>query len=84
MVYVSDGRRKAHSISRFHRQLGYLIGGARRERDMKQEALAHEAHIQRSFLSKVECGKVDVSIEIVYRIAKAMGMTLAQLLKDLG
>ena len=84
MVHVSDGRRKAQSIGPFHRQLGYAISHARRTRDIKQEVLAEEAGIQRPYLSKIEGGRVDVSIEVVHRIAKALGLTLSELLKDLG
>lgn len=62
-----------------------IFGGAvariRRQQKMSQEDLADKAEIHRTYVSKIELGKVDVSLTVAVRIAEALGTTISQLLK---
>lgn len=52
----------------------------RRERGLSQEDLAHLADIARSYCSDVERGVRNPTITIVERIAKALGVSMGDLL----
>ena len=47
-----------------------------------QEALAHESKINRTYLSSVERGERNISIDNIERIAKALSVDAYTLLKD--
>ena len=53
----------------------------RAERRISQEALAHEAGVNRSHLSDIERGVTWVGLEIIERLAKVLGVEPAELLK---
>jgi transcriptional regulator with XRE-family HTH domain len=44
----------------------------RNAKGMSQDALAYESEISRSYLSQIEKGKYNVSIEIIGRLADAL------------
>ncbi len=46
---------------------------------MSQEELADRADIDRTYITSVECGKRNVSIVNIEKIAKALGVTLSKL-----
>jgi transcriptional regulator with XRE-family HTH domain len=56
--------------------LGAAIRGLREERDLKQLAVAEDAEITVSHLSKIETGKVNPTWGTVEAIAKALGATI--------
>jgi len=62
--------------------LGGAIRGARLQRGMSQEELAHRAAIDRAYMSSIERGGQNPGIMSILRIASAMGMTLSQLATD--
>ena len=47
---------------------------------MSQEALAHEAGIDRSYMSSVERGAQNVGLVLASQIARALGSSLAELM----
>lgn len=49
---------------------------------MSQEQLAHEAAVDRSLISKIECGQVVPSVETLVHIANALKVDANYLLKD--
>jgi transcriptional regulator with XRE-family HTH domain len=51
-------------------------------RDLSQEALAHEAGMNRTYLSGVERSERNVSIDNIARIAKGLRIEPWKLLKD--
>lgn len=53
---------------------------ARLAKGVSQEELAHEAGSNRTYISDVERGKRNPSIEVVERIAKALCTTMGRLL----
>ncbi|MEZ7137896.1 helix-turn-helix domain-containing protein [Komagataeibacter sp. SM21] len=52
----------------------------RRERGVSQEELAHLAEIDRTYISSLERCQYAASIEVVARLAKALGVEAANLL----
>lgn len=52
----------------------------RRERGVSQEELAHLAEIDRTYISSLERCQYAASIEVVDRLAKALGVEAADLL----
>ena len=55
----------------------------RAEKGISQEELAHLADINRSYLSDLETGKKNVGLEILGKIADALGVEGADLLKKI-
>jgi transcriptional regulator with XRE-family HTH domain len=67
-------RKSGHS-----RQLAHAIRASRRARGISQESLAAAAGIHRTYMSAIERGKVNVSLEVAARLAQGMGMRLSEL-----
>lgn len=59
---------------------GASVRRARLERGLSQEALAHEAGIDRSYMSSIERGGQNVGVVLTVQIARALGLTLADLM----
>jgi transcriptional regulator with XRE-family HTH domain len=58
---------------------GRSIREARVERGVSQEELAHRADIDRSYMSSIERGEQSVGLMLMARVAKALGVTLSEL-----
>lgn len=52
----------------------------RREKGMSQEQLADAAHINRTYVSKLETSATYVGLEIIAKLADALGIEAAELL----
>ena len=61
-------------------KFGKRVRKARKARGVSQEELAHEADSNRTYISDVERGTRNPSIEVVERIAKALNVTMGSLL----
>lgn len=59
--------------------VGKRIRHLRNEIGISQEELADRAGIDRTYITSVECGKRNISIVNVEKIANALGVTLAKL-----
>jgi len=64
--------------------LGRAIREIRLERDLTQEALAHEAGITVGHLSKIERGQSNPTWETVVGIAAGLGLSMADLANRSG
>lgn len=53
----------------------------RNAKGMSQDDLAHEASVSRSYLSQLEKGAFYASLNVVGRLADALGVDAAELLK---
>jgi transcriptional regulator with XRE-family HTH domain len=62
------------------RRFGKRVKELRRRSRLSQEDFADQAGIDSSYLGKVERGERNPSLGVVARVAKAFGMTLAELL----
>ena len=56
------------------------IRQVRQERNLSQEALAHEAGLHRTFIGHVERAESNLSIDNLERLADALGVPASQLL----
>jgi transcriptional regulator with XRE-family HTH domain len=64
------------------RQLGLNMQRLRRQKGWSQEELAFEAELHRTYVSGVERGVRNPTVMIVARIARALGVAPAVLLRD--
>jgi transcriptional regulator with XRE-family HTH domain len=62
-------------------RVGLNIQELRRERGLSQEALAHAAEINRGYFGKLENAKYAASVDMLERIARALDVDPADLLK---
>jgi transcriptional regulator with XRE-family HTH domain len=65
--------------SRALKRLGKRIAMLRREHGYSQEAFAYEVDLARSYVSGVERGVRNLSFKTVARIAKTLGISIAEL-----
>ncbi|WP_090693126.1 helix-turn-helix domain-containing protein [Paraburkholderia phenazinium] len=64
--------------------LGARIKQRRHEVEKSQETLAFEAHVDRTYISSIERGVANPSIETLANICYALNLTLAELFEPLG
>ncbi|MEO0884093.1 MAG: helix-turn-helix transcriptional regulator [Pseudomonadota bacterium] len=65
------------------RRVGLLVREQRRQRGWSQEELADRADLHRTFVSSVERGTKNVTINSIHTLAKAMDLTVSELLDGL-
>lgn len=63
------------------KRLGKRVAELRRKRGFSQEAFAHECGFHRSYMGAVERGEKNLTIAMIEKIAKAFGITFAELFK---
>jgi transcriptional regulator with XRE-family HTH domain len=62
-------RRKHHPALK---KVGARVRAIRHQRKFSQEVLAHRAHLERAFVSGLERGEFNVSVDALGRIADAL------------
>ena len=67
------------SVPKHRRLLGLAIRSARHRAALTQERLAEKADLSAVFISLLENGRMTVSLDSLFRIAKSMGVTLGDL-----
>lgn len=63
------------------RVLAFNLRQRRRQAGLSQEELAHRAEIDRTYVSAIERCKYAISIDVLARLANALGVAPADLLK---
>jgi transcriptional regulator with XRE-family HTH domain len=61
-------------------QFGLKIKQLRIEKGLSQEALAHKADIDRTYVPGIESGKRNVSIVVIEKLAKALTIELTEIM----
>ena len=69
-------------MASFQQAFGAVVRRRRHALKLSQEAFAEHAGIHRTYVSKIEAGKVDVGLAIAHCLAKALGRNLSQLIRD--
>ena len=57
----------------------YFVGDVRYGKGMSLRELSERAHISESYLQRIEAGEATPSLEIMVRIARALGVPLDDL-----
>jgi transcriptional regulator with XRE-family HTH domain len=61
---------------------GKRLRELRQAKGMTQESLAHEAGLDRTYVSSVERGERNISLENIQRLALALGVNIKDFFKD--
>lgn len=77
-IFVPIFLLRKHAMS-LQENLGRAIVRLRREKGFSQEAFANEAGIDRRYMSDIENGKRNISIDILERICNKLGMKMSEL-----
>ena len=64
-------------------QLGMRIAYLRKQRKLSQEELSFRSNVNKNYISDLENGRRNVSIEILGKIADALGISLEELFKGI-
>lgn len=64
-------------------QLGERVRRLREARGWSQEGFAHEGGLGRSFAGAIERGEKDIRLSTLLKLARALGVSLSQLLKGI-
>jgi transcriptional regulator with XRE-family HTH domain len=65
------------------KKLGAVIRKLRIDKSISQESLALQANIDRTYISDIEKGDRNVSIEILEKLAKALEISVSNLFKQM-
>jgi transcriptional regulator with XRE-family HTH domain len=67
----------------YRRTVGQNIRGRRKQARLSQEKLAEKAELSYKYLGEMERGCVNVSLDSLMRIARALGVRLGDLIGEL-
>jgi transcriptional regulator with XRE-family HTH domain len=59
-------------------KVGHRIRQLRKEQELSQEALGYKAEVDRTYVTDVENGRRNVSVEILERLIKALEVSVAE------
>ena len=74
-----EEKRSANAV-----KLGERLRALRRERNLRQKELADRAGVNRSYLSLIENGKSSPTVDILGKLARALGVKITSLMQDDG
>ncbi len=60
--------------------LGIVLKSLRKQRKLSQEKLAHEAGIERNYVSLLELGRSSASIKMLFKIAVVLNISVSELI----
>lgn len=69
-------------LKKLREELATVIRRKRTKLKLSQEDIAEKAKIDRTYVSRLENGKVDISVAVAYKVAKALSTTLTQIIKE--
>ncbi len=75
---------KQESQPDIKKRFGKAIRRRRRELDLSQEKLAEIAEIHRTYISSIERGERNPSLENIEKLAKALDISIADLFANYG
>jgi transcriptional regulator with XRE-family HTH domain len=70
------------SESDLQAKLGERIRAIRAKKDMTQNELAIECDFEKASMSRIESGQANPTIRTLYKICKALNITITELFKD--
>ena len=60
---------------------GLVLRELRKRKGLSQEALAHEAEMERNYVSLLERGKNSASVKKIFQLAKALGVSVSEFMQ---
>lgn len=57
---------------------GVVLRELRKKKALSQEKLAHEAEMERNYISLLERGKNSASVNIIFKLAPVLGLSVAE------
>ena len=70
-------------MASFHEAFGAAVRRRRHRLNLSQETFAERAGIHRTYVSRIEAGKVDVGLGVAYQLAKALRIRLSRLIEEI-
>ena len=71
--------KQQRSISNFLSNFGSAVKGERRRLGLSQEELAHRSGLHRTYITDVERGVRNMTVETMAKLSKALGVSLTDL-----
>ena len=62
--------------------LGLVLKNLRKKCQLSQEKLAHEAGLERNYISLLELGRNSASIKTLFKLAPVLNVTVSELLRQ--
>lgn len=59
---------------------GIVLRELRKDRGLSQETLAHDAGMERNYISLLELGKNSASVKMIFKLAPALNTTVSALM----
>ncbi len=81
-MHVQDAVSGSYDGNSYLARLGARVRTLRSQRGMTRKALSQHAKVSERYLAQLEAGKGNGSIELLRRVAKAIGVPIAQLVHD--
>lgn len=78
----SPGRQSRPPIEEYRKAFGLRLRELRDEADVSQESLAHQIDMSRRYLSGIERGTANPTLDQIVRIADGLGVQPADLLPE--
>ena len=69
-------------MSDINEVFGNVIRTLRKRNGLSQETLAYRAEIDRTYMSSIERGKKNPTIKVVYKLSKALGITVSDIMGE--
>lgn len=80
---MNDSSEFSHTPAEARQIVGHNIRRLRKSHELSQEQLAFRAGINRAYLSTVENGKRNISIENIFAVADALAVDVRELLRPM-
>lgn len=61
--------------------IGFKIGTERKKKRISQEELAFKSFIDKTYLARIEAGRANPSIRVLYKISRCLKMHLSDLFR---
>jgi transcriptional regulator with XRE-family HTH domain len=59
---------------------GQVLRGLRKRQSLSQEQLAHEAGLERNYISLLELGRNSASIKTLFKLSEALSISVAEIM----
>lgn len=65
------------------RKFGHVLKELRQEKGLSQESLANQSDIDRTYISDIEKGERNISLNIIERLSRTLQISLSELFKKI-